>query len=98
MNRTPAKYSTPPSAKSNFSKDTEPTTPSKSPNSNHYYSVLRMISNFIFNTDAEHLTDSKRKGSWLVQRSPSTASEGCIIEDRFIPSRRLINDFDMNDK
>lgn len=64
MNRTPIKYSTPSSTKSHFSKDTEPSTPStpaKSPNSNNYYSVLRMISNFIFTQTPNILQILKEK-------------------------------------
>jgi len=45
----------------------------------------------------DSLSDSIKFGSRYIQKSLSNISDDCILEDRFIPSRRLIQDFDIED-
>lgn len=56
-----------------------------------------MISKLCAYAANDNPSDSKRKGSLFLQRSLSNTSDDCIIEDRFIPCRRLIQEFGISD-
>lgn len=99
MSRTPSKYSTPQSSKSHRQISTGVTKCPDSPSTpSQHYSVLKMISTITSNLiDSQYLTTPQRKSSLLLNKSLSTHSDDCFIEDRFIPNRRrLVSEFDMN--
>ena len=65
--------------------------------SSQNFSIMKMISNLLFYSGPGQIDGTGRKNSLYLSNSNSTKSDESVIEDRFIPSRRLIQDFDLNE-
>ena len=52
---------------------------------------------YILNLDPSHIHGEAKRHSLLLTKTSSEQSENAVMEDRFIPSRKLIQEFDFGE-